>query len=164
MRWEKVKSTASKIFFQLWHQEKKLLAVEYHQQTNSSRIEWEGTKRVFLITKEGSQEKKIVLRDEYGMQIGFLETDKLQPLDGIIELDDHQFKYQVATDPPALNLYKIDSLTPQITCSFTNSDEQSPISFIKEKKLAEVHHFLLISMCWYLLFPATKRSIQEFAE
>ena len=71
MRWEKVRSSASPIFFQLWHEEKKLLSVEYHPQTNSSRIEWEGTKRVFLITKEGSDEKRIVLRNEYGIQIGF---------------------------------------------------------------------------------------------
>lgn len=164
MRWEKVRSNASQIFFQLWLNEKKLLSVEYHPQTNSSRIEWEGTKRVFLITKEGPNEKQIVLRNEYGVQIGFLETDKSQPLNGILELDDQQFKYQVTTNPPTLNLYKTDPLSPQITCSFTNSDEKSPISFIKEKKLAEVHHFLLISMCWYLSLPAAKRWIKEFTE
>lgn len=163
MRWEKVRSNASQIFFQLWLNEKKLFSVEYHPQTNSSRIEWEGTKRVFLITKEGSHEKQIVLRNEYGFEIGLLETDKMQPLDGKIEFDDQQFKYQVTTNPPALNLYKPDSLTPQITCSFTNSDEHSPISFIKEKKLAEVHHFLLISMCWYLSLPAASRHVPEYS-
>ena len=63
MKWEITLSTSKQEVYELWHNEKKALTLEFHPFTNSARIEYADEKRVFMIRKEGFLRNKKTLSE-----------------------------------------------------------------------------------------------------
>ena len=53
MKWQLALSSEQQEVYELWHNDKKLLQLDFHPFTNSARIQYADEKRVFLIRKEG---------------------------------------------------------------------------------------------------------------
>src|SRR5262245_49464609 len=107
MKWQLANLNDKQEVYELWHNDKKLLHLDFHPFTNSARIQYADEKRVFLIRKEGFLRNKTVLRNEYGMRIGKMEHDKTHSMIGSIELNDEKFFYTVRNNPLSeLIIYK----------------------------------------------------------
>ena len=163
MRWEIAAAASNQERYELWHEEKKLLTLDFHPFTNSARIEYADEKRVFLIRKEGFLRNKTVLRNEYGMRIGQLGHEKSNAAEGTIELNDEKFFYTIQNDPTAgLVIYKETKDRPFVTCGLKPGNGNTSVQFTKENKLSPTQHFLLMAVCWYMFLPVAKENAVEY--
>ena len=162
MYWKSVISQRQQELYELWHDNKKLLSLEYHPFTNSARIQYEDTKRVFMLRKEGFLRNKTVLRDEYGIRIGQLGYDKAQRSHGTIELHDKRFSFALENAPLAQVVIRSENeQKPQVICGL-NSDNGTPaVKVTRRSDSAE--QFLMMSLCWYLFLPIAKEHVVEYA-
>lgn len=156
MKWELTSTSPNQEIYALWHNDKKVLAVDFHPFTNSARIEYADEKRVFLIRKEGFLRNKTVLRDEYGMRIGQLGYEKSNATTGVLELNDEKFFYTIHNNPIAeLVIYKETKDKPFITCGLQTDNGNTSIKLAKGDQLSASQHFLLMAVCWYMFLPAS---------
>ena len=165
MRWTVTSKSAKQEIFELWHEDKKLMTLEYHPFTNSARIESADEKRVFLIRKEGFLRNKTVLRDEYGMRVGELSYEKFHSNEGTIELLDEKFSYRIENNPvTAFRIFRDDNKdTPFVKCGLKADKGNTSLEFEKENELSQSQHFLLMSLCWYMFLPVAKENMLEYA-
>jgi hypothetical protein len=162
MKWITASSTDGHEVYELWHDEKKLLSLDFHAFTNSARIQYADTKRVFLLRKEGFLRNKTVLRDEYGQRIGQLGYDKSRGLGGMIELNDHKFFFELQNGPAAEMVIKSEEEKPLVVCAL--GDQNGRTSFLsKQQRPVSAEHFLLLGLCWYLFLPVAKENAVNFA-
>ena len=96
MKWEIASSSPTQEIYELWQDEKKLLTLDFHPTTNSTRIKYAGEKRVFLIRKEGFLKNKTVLCNEYGIRLGYLVNDNKETY---VELNNEKFFYMIQDTP-----------------------------------------------------------------
>jgi hypothetical protein len=152
MRWETVSVSLSYEVYELWNNNQKLLTLTYHPGTHSARVESAHEKRVLLIRKEGFRKNKTVLRTEYGIFIGQIRSENKEP---ILELGNERFFYSIQNpSEPELVIYKESKLHPVAACKLNTP---------KGNASAVIHSNLLLAFCWYLLHPAIKERIAEFA-
>jgi hypothetical protein len=164
MKWEVVSSNANQELYELWHNEKKLLTLDYHPFTSSARINYPAERRVFLIRKEGFLRNKTVLRNEYGVRIGQLGYDKGSSQSGTLELNDEKFNYRFHNNSLSeLIVYKNSPDIPFVTCVLKGGNENPSIQFNNETKLSPLQHFLLMALCWYMLLPVAKENIVDYS-
>ena len=164
MKWEVVISTTKQELFELWHDDKKLLSLDFHPGTNSARVQYAGEKRVFLIRREGFLRNKTVLRNEYGIRIGQLSHEKSNADEGIIELNDEKFFYEVRKNPLAeLVIYRSVKIKPFVVCGLKPGSGNTFIQFSKANTFSTTQHFLLMALCWYMFQPVAKQNTLEYA-
>ena len=161
MKWLVNKTSPTREMHELWHENKKLLTLDYHPFTNAARIESTGEKRVFHIRKEGFLRNKTIVRNEYGIKMGQLGPDKLNAGKGFIELNDEKFTYTIDNNlHPHLSIHREnDTEKPFVTCELETTSHHPSVKFKKEKELSPVQHFLLMSLCWYMFLPAAKENM-----
>ncbi len=145
MKWTLLSAAENQESFGLFHNDQKLLTLEFHPFTNSGRIDHTGEKRVFMIRKEGFLKNKIVLRNEYGMRMGQLVYDKTGPQSGYLELENEKFEYPIKRKDTALITMK------NITSgSEAMVFEWAPKLFNLSGSLGPAQQFILMSTGWFL--------------
>lgn len=164
MKWELALSTDQHEVYELWHNERKLLSLDFHPLTNSARIQYADEKRVFLIRKEGLLRNKTVLRNEYGIRIGQLGFDKNNASEGTIVLENEKFFYSIKNNPPAeLVIYKETKDHPFVVCGLEPKNGNPRVEFNKNNQLKPSQHFLMMAVCWYMFLPVAKENMVEYA-
>jgi hypothetical protein len=148
MNWKQIHSESPHEQYELWHDEKKLLSLEYHSFTSSARIEYEDTRRVFLLRKEGLLRNRIALRNEYGVRIGRLTFDKSKPNEGLLELDNKKFSFGMQNGEKGGLEIRSEDNQPLVHCGM-GSDQKVTTSRVP----GQAENFLLMALCWYLFLP-----------
>lgn len=151
MKWESSNSSTDQQEYILWHQDKKLLTLNFHPATNAVRIESAKEKRVFQIRKEGFLKNRTVIRNEYGVLMGQLGNENKEQY---IEMEHEKFFYFTRKRQQSeIVIYKESKDDPFIVCSL-NIDSTN---LSKNKTLpANLESGLLLSLCWYLMMPKVK--------
>jgi len=163
MNWKTALTTNSnQELYELWHADKKLLSLEFHPFTNSARIQYEDTKRVFNLRKEGFLRNKTVLRNEYGIRIGQLGTDKARPGEGTIELNEKKFNYTLQNNPLSELVIRSEENKPLIVCGLASEYGRAAVELSRHQP-GNAEHFLLMALCWYLFLPVAKEKVEEYA-
>jgi len=164
MKWLLASTSAKQEIYELWHNDKKLLTLDYHPFTNSARIEYGDEKRVFLIRKEGFLRNKTVLRNEYGMRIGELGHEKSNFNEGYIDLNEERFSYAINNNPLAeLTIYRDNKDKPFVVCGLKADNGNTSVQFNKVNDLTPSQQFMLMSLCWYMFLPVAKENSVEYA-
>ena len=153
MIWKSSLSNQQNEVYELWHNDEKLLRLEYHPFTNSARIEYEDTRRVFILRREGLLRNKTVLRNEYGIRIGQLGYEKNG--EGTIELNEDRFSFTLGNDPQSRLVIRADKEgETELVCGLTTQNGTPSVQW--RKKAHHVEQFLLLALCWYLYLPVAK--------
>ena len=162
MKWEITSSSATQEIYELWHNEKRLLTLDFHPATNSARIKYAGEKRVFLIRKEGFLRSKTVLCNEYGFRLGQLVHDNKETF---IEINHERYFYTIHDNPETeLIIYKESIDHPLIICGLNINNANASISLKNDKNLpVNSHSSLILALCWYMFQPVAKENILEYA-
>jgi hypothetical protein len=162
MRWETISASSNNEVYQLHHKDKKLLTFTVHPFSNTARVECEDEKRVFLIRKEGFLRNKTVLRNEYGIKIGELGSDKNK--EQFIEVNKERFYYSIRNNPLAeLIIYKESKDQPLLVCGLNVDQGNTFVHFKKEKGHHLSYSGLLMALCWYMFLPVAKENVAQFA-
>ena len=162
MNWKSAFKASQQEIYELWHEGKKLLSLEYHPFTNSARIQYEHTKRVFMLRKEGFLRNRTVLRDEYGIRIGQLGFEKPAQTKGTIELHEKKFSFSLENHPEKqLVIRNENEAKPLVICGL--SDAEGAGSVKVDRGAASTEQFLVMALCWYLFLPVAKENAVEFA-
>lgn len=162
MKWEIALSNGAQEIYELWHNEKKLLILDFHPATNSARIKYAGEKRVFLIRKEGFLKNKTVLCNEYGIRMGQLVNDNKAKY---VELNNEKFFYLIKDNPmPELIIYKESKDHPVIVCGLNVNNVNASPRLKNEKNLpVNSHSSLILALCWYMSLPVAEEAGLEYA-
>jgi len=162
MKWEQVSTTTGRETYELRQKDKKLLTLEFHPATNSSRIEYAAEKRVFLIRKEGFFNNKMVLCNEYGVRLGQLVHEKRE---SYIELNDKRFTYLIRNNPrPELVIYKESKEKPLVVCGMDLNNENISLAITEKKVLPNsLRSSLLLALSWYISLPVAREHAVEYA-
>ena len=152
MKWQIAKSTLKQEVYELWNDEKKLLTLEFHPNTNSARIEYADEKRVFLVRKEGFLKNRTVLCNEYGIRLGYLVHDNKE---NYIQLNNEKFLFDINKNPlTELIIYKETKDHPLVVCQFDVKGHTLP---------ANLSSSLLLALCWYMFLPFPNKQTLEYA-
>lgn len=164
MNWKTAFTNGNQVLYELWHGVNKLLSLEFHSFTNSARIQYADTKRVFLLRKEGFLRNKTVLRNEYGIRIGQLSYGKSTAPEGTIELNEKRFSFALQNNPlKELVIRSAEENKPIVVCGMTEDNGKASVELSKQKQLGTAEHFLLMALCWYLFLPVAKENVIEYA-
>lgn len=164
MKWEIASSKANQEIYELWHNDKKLLTVDFHPFTNAARVEYAAEKRVFMIRKEGFRRNRTVLRNEYGVRIGQIGTERSNAIEGTIELNDEKFSYHIQNNPlTEIVIYRDTPDKPFVVCGLRSDNGNTSVQLSKESQLSTSQHFLLMALCWYMFLPVAKENMLEYA-
>lgn len=156
MKWEIASTTPNKEVYELWHNDKRLLRLDFHPFTNSARIEHEAEKRVFLIRKEGFLRNKTVLCNEYGIRLGQVLFGNKE---NVIELNKKKFTYAIQNNPlPELTIYKELKEKPLVVCGLDINKGKWDKSLF-----ASIQTSLLLALCWFMYLPAAAEYRLEYA-
>lgn len=153
MRWQSVKSSLGYSVYALWNNGSKLLTLVFNSFSNAARIEYEGQKRVFLIRKEGFLKNKIVLRNEYGIRIGYAGNENNEDF---IVLDNKRYFYKITNSTePGLLIYQESPDHPLAVCALSVENRDLFIDLSGRNRLKdEAKYNLVMMLCWYLFQPA----------
>ena len=162
MNWKTALTNGNHELYELWYGEKKLLSLEFHPFTNSARIQYEDTKRVFNLRKEGFLRNKTVLRNEYGIRIGQLGYDKAKPGEGSIELNEKKFTFALQNNPQTELVIQSEANKPLVVCGIS-SEYGRPAVELSRNQLGNAEHFMLMALCWYLFLPVAREKVEEYA-
>ena len=162
MKWEIALSNATQEIYELLHNEKKLLTLDFHPATNSARIKYAGEKRVFQIRKEGFLKNKTVLCNEYGIRMGYLVNDNKETY---AELNNEKFFYLIRNNPqPELIIYRESKDHPLIVCGLNVTNVNASPRLKNEKNLpVNSHSSLILALCWYICLPVAEETGLEYA-
>jgi hypothetical protein len=152
MKWESVASTLGHTEYALWDNDRKLVTLVFNFSSHAVRIEYGGEKRVFLIRKEGFLKNRTVLRNEYGVRIGYAGSENNEEF---IVLDNERFFYSIETkNKPSVTIYKDSKENPLAVCAL--NVESNGIAGKDKLVRDDAHYSLLLTLCWYLFHPAKK--------
>jgi len=159
MNWETVTSGIGYKAYALWNNGRKLLTLGFQSSSNFVKIEAEGEKRAFTIRYEGFLKNKMVMRNEYGVRIGYVSTENKENL---IAFNDERLYYTITNDKePQLIIYKESPDKPLAVCALTLDNDKSILPSVKS---SSTHQSLLLALCWYLFQPvARQETVPELA-
>ena len=149
MNWETVSSGIGQKVYALWNNGRKILTLAFNSSSNYVKIESEGEKRAFSLRYEGFLKNKMVMRNEYGIRIGHISTEK----ENLIDFNDEKLYYTITDDKePQVIIYKESIDDPLAVCALTLDNEKSVIPSVKP---AATQQSLLLALCWYLQLPVS---------
>ena len=152
MNWETVSSDIGHKVYALWNNGHKLLTLAFNSSSNYVKIESEGEKRAFSIRYEGFLKNRIVMRNEYGIRIGYVSAEG----ENLIAFNDEKLHYAVSDDPePQVIIYKESINEPLAVCALTLDNDKSVLPSVKP---AAAHQSLLLALCWYLRLHVRRES------
>ena len=163
MEWVNIIKSSLSDVFELWHQEKKMLNLSFNKKTKTTRIESSSDRRVFFIQRGGFlHHKSIIIRNEYGIRIGEIESGKDQPDEGFIQVDDRKYYYVLTNDAGAeLKLYENESKETLVISCNLSALTAGAVSKTPGSLHDTSYPVLLTGLCWFLFHP--KGNTLEFA-
>ncbi len=157
MNWETVTSGLGQKVYALWSDGRKILTFAFNSSSNVVRLESEGEKRTFTLRYEGFLKNRLVMRNEYGIRIGYVTIENKENL---IAFNDEKFYYTISEEKePKLVLYKSSVDNPLAVCALS-LDKEGVLSSVKS---AATHQSLLLALCWYLHLPVARDSELQLA-
>jgi len=157
MNWETVSSGIGHKVYALWNNGRKILTLAFNSSSNYVKIESEGEKRAFSIRYEGFLKNKMVMRNEYGIRIGHVSTEK----ENLIAFNDEKLYYTITNDnEPKVIIYKDSIHEPLAICDLKLDQDKSILSSVKP---VATHQSLLLALCWYLHLPVTGERAVQYA-
>ena len=157
MKWETVTSGIGQKVYALWDNGRKLLTLAFNSSSNFAKIELGDEKRAFSIRYEGLFKNKMVMRNEYGIRIGQVTTER----ENQVILNDEKLFYAVTRDKePRLILYRESPDNPIAVCALKLENEKS---ILPSLRTSATTHSLLLALSWYLFRAVGKENSPEFA-
>lgn len=151
MKWESVRSAFGYPVYILWNNGRKLVTLAFNSSSNAARIEYAGEKRVFLVRKEGFLKNKIVLRNEYGVRLGYIGSENNGDF---ISMNSERFFYSVNNiEHPAFVIYKDTKEDPITVCELNVDDKDTIINLSGTSLKDNIKSTLLMILGWYLFAP-----------
>ena len=151
MKWVNVNNSSSKEIFELREDEKVLAGISFSKQTRFVRTVSDLGKRMFSFEKRGFLTPRKVIRNEYGIKLGKIETEKPGSGKGIVELDGKKYAFIYDEDNTGdLTLYDEQMQKNLLSCNFkgiTNTINRT--NSLLDSKFAS----LLLLLCWYTFQP-----------
>lgn len=128
------------------------LILKYNPRHRSVRISSGSFQRLFFIESTGSLSGKTLMKNEYGMEIGSVSSDKSSNTDGLVSIEEKKYHYHAQDNTsPELTIYDTKMQSPLISSKLTFSFSNI------------VNNFLLMGLCWFLYLPAVKERLVEYA-
>ena len=151
MKWVNVNNSSSKEIFELREDEKVLAGISFSKQTRFVRTVSDVGKRMFSFEKRGFLNPRKVIRNEYGIKLGKIETEKPGSGKGTVELDGKKYAFIYDEDNTGdLTLYDEQMKKNLLSCNFkgiTNTINRT--NSLLDSKFAS----LLLLLCWYTFQP-----------
>ena len=151
MKWVNVNNSSSKEIFELREDEKVLAGISFSKQTRFVRTVSDLGKRMFSFEKRGFLTPRKVIRNEYGIKLGKIETEKPGSGKGTVELDGKKYAFIYDEDNTGdLTLYDEQMQKNLLSCNFkgiTNTINRT--NSLLDSKFAS----LLLLLCWYTFQP-----------
>ena len=151
MKLVNVNNTSSKENYELREDEKVLADISFSKQTRFVRIVSDLGKRMFSFEKKGFLIPKKVIKDEYGIKLGKIETENSGSGKGIVELDGKKYAFIYDENNTGdLTLYDEQMQKNLLSCNFkaiTNTINRT--NSLLDSKFAS----LLLLLCWYTFQP-----------
>lgn len=130
------------------------MVLKFNPETHSVRINSAANQRVFFLENEGMLTGKYVLKNEYGMPIGHLNSDKWNADGGTINIDANRYTYRINHSAETMiSLYDNDHSRMPLNCELTGNFANQ---FSAGKLLNADTCSLLLGLCWLLAAPAVK--------
>ena len=147
--------------YELLNDDTTLLSFSYNISMNTARVEADGSKRLFIIDKEGLRKSKTVFTNEYGIKIGEIAFEKLHANEGVISLDEQRFNFRLPSrEEEALLIYKTTKQEPLLSCKFLKYHETvSSGSHSNYQIIDNKYSGLLMALCWSLITSAEKKHV-----
>jgi len=130
--------------YQLNENGKTILKVMHRRDLNTARVETTKGQRVLIIENEGLIKERIVIKNEYGVEIGQLAFNNWSDNHGIIQIENFKYKFHLNNREKTEMLIFNDSgktLLYQCLLSF----ESDLLSHLKEQLSA-----ITVSIAWSL--------------
>jgi len=158
MNWETVTSGLGHRVYALWSNGHKILTLAFNSSSNFVKIESEGEKRAFTIRYEGFLKNKLVMRNEYGIRMGYVSAETKENL---VAFNDDKLYYTITNDKePRLIIYKDSIDNPLTICELKLDNE---VSILPSVKPTATHQSLLLALCWYLNLPVARDNAMQYA-
>ncbi len=158
MKWIPINTRREGIHeYHLVEDEQLTMILKFNPQMHSVRISSAGNQRLFFLENAGALTGKYLLKNEYGMQIGQLSSDKWNAGEGSINIDAKRYTYRInAGAETLLTIYDGNNSDSLLNCtlSFDSVD-----CFSEGKLLNADICSLLLGLCWFLAAPAVVREV-----
>lgn len=130
------------------------MVLKFNPETHSVRINSAANQRVFFLENAGALTGKYLLKNEYGMPIGQLNSDKWNADGGTIYIDANRYTYRINHNTETMisisdNEHRQRPLNCELAGNFVNQ-------FSAGKLLNADACSLLLGLCWLLAAPAVK--------
>jgi len=160
MNWETITSDLGHKVYALWNDGRKILTLGFQSSSRFVRIEAEGEKRAFTIRYEGFLKNKMVMRNEYGVKIGYISSEENK--ENLIAFNDEKLYYSITGDKePQVIIYRESPDKPLAVCALKLENDQSILPSVKP---SATHQSLLLALCWYLFSPvAQQHTVPQYA-
>jgi hypothetical protein len=166
MKWISVNKENTGNAYELWYNDKKVVALSFSPLTKIARIESASDRRLFFVEKRGFLQNKTVIRNEYGVKLGELSGEKSDAAEGVIEMDGKKYDYTYSqSNDPAVTLYEQtaeEERKPFLRCNFSGVIDGAAAIVKKSISLHDTKiPYLLMGLCWYLLKSAGAESLSQ---
>ena len=141
--------------YQLKENDKTIVQVRHRRDMNTARVETIKGQRVLIIEKEGLIKRRVVIKNEYGVEIGQMAFDNWSDSQGVVQLDNIRYKFTLnASSSQELYIYKGSrkNLVYQCNLAFEKGNQ----SQLKDHTSA-----FIISIAWYLHLQPVMEKVPE---
>jgi len=146
------KNNSSGNAFELWYNDKKLMGLSLSKQTRTARIDSGDDKRAFFIEKKRFQQNKTVIKNEYGVKMGELNTEQPDANTGTIELDGKKYGYSLNENNSVALTLSNEAEKPFLSCNLSAVIDTATSLVKKSISLHDTKYpYILTALCWYLL-------------
>lgn len=128
------------------------VSIVYNPVLGTLRLTSHGEQRMFILEEEESLlQKKLILKNEYGVKIGQMGNEKWHVGRGHIDIEQERFFYKWHNTPgKELTIYQ-DSLSNPLLRSTLNADQGSAL-----QRHSGAMQCLLMGICWHLFLPISR--------
>jgi hypothetical protein len=156
MNWEIISNQHSSLQeYRLVDENECKLSLKYNPRHQSVRVTSGPNHRLFFLESTGSLNDKSILKNEYGLEIGNLISDKPLNKNGSVMMDSRKYYYHISDDN--LLFYKSNPHQPLITCNIKFAD---PLKFANKLSSLDIRCTVL-GLCWYVILQVTNGSMPE---
>jgi len=143
--------------YQLKENDNTVLEIRYKPDMHTARVVTHEERRVLILENEGLLRIKMVIKNEYGIQIGSLTYDNFSDTHGSVEIENTRFRFSIQKTPvPELRIYK-GRRDLIYSCQLSFDDNNT-----KEEKSQSASFIIAVS--WYLFLKGAGKRKPVFNE
>jgi hypothetical protein len=163
MKWVSVNNGNSGDHYELWDNDNKLVDLSLSSHTKIARIVSSSDKRLFFIEKRGFLHAKTVIKNEYGIKLGELNSESWD--EGMIDLDGTKYSFAFPhNEDDKLVIYNETKTQPLVSCSLSGLFTHIPAVLERSRSLHDTKYpSILMALCWYLLKLSVNNTLKETA-